>query len=363
MTSPFSCSAASSGLPTLFHISKPSSKWGPSSPGQELLCVSRRKFANLDLLRIRHFEKFDFRSDTHGTGLILGKYQTGNRAIWLVDFLYQPSQELSRVIRPAIATVQAKSPSRRSPLVYGGFSSPVLVRLVCCCCLGASWIDRRPVDSTSWYRYCPSKVAESEVAVGLFRLFFLASPGWLAWFSVAVWGPLGLIVVRWVVLASAAAQEKYQFGRRRRFVRAFLSSTLDRRKVPFGLHDLWPADIWQWTKRFCIRLSIFGVACFGIWAFLIDGVWLFSKIPWIDVEMEERGGSAVVPVYCSLRKNVRIGLFNPGLASSRLNSLAQQCMIEQIAWTIERSAEGLESSTSGGYGPFYPAKSFRAFSN
>ena len=47
-------------------------KVGPSSPGQELLCVSRRKFANLDLLR--------------------------NRAIWLVHFLYQPSQELSRVI-------------------------------------------------------------------------------------------------------------------------------------------------------------------------------------------------------------------------------------------------------------------------
>ena len=103
MTSPFSCSAASSGLPRLFHMSKPSSKWGPSSPGQELLCVSRRKFANLDLLRIRHFEKFDFRSDTHGTGLILGKYQTGNRAIWLVDFLYQPSQELSRVINIFIA--------------------------------------------------------------------------------------------------------------------------------------------------------------------------------------------------------------------------------------------------------------------
>ena len=70
-------------------MSKPSSNWGPSSPGQELLCVSRRKFANLDLLRIRHFEKFIFRSDTHGTG---------NRAIRLVDFLYQPSQELSRVI-------------------------------------------------------------------------------------------------------------------------------------------------------------------------------------------------------------------------------------------------------------------------
>ena len=98
MTSPFSCSAASSGLPRLFHMSKPSLKWGPSSPGQELLCVLRRKFANLDLLSIRHFEKFDFRSDTHGTGLILGKYQTGNCAIWLVDFLYQPSQELSRVI-------------------------------------------------------------------------------------------------------------------------------------------------------------------------------------------------------------------------------------------------------------------------
>ena len=48
--------------------SKPSSKWGPSSLGQELLRILRRKFANLDLLRIRHFEKFDFRSDTHGTG-------------------------------------------------------------------------------------------------------------------------------------------------------------------------------------------------------------------------------------------------------------------------------------------------------
>ena len=101
MTSPFSCSAASSGLLRLFHMSKPSSKWGPSSPGQELLCVSRRKFANLDLLRIRHFEKFDFRSDTHG--MILGKYQTSNRAISSVDFLYQPSQELSRVIRLLIA--------------------------------------------------------------------------------------------------------------------------------------------------------------------------------------------------------------------------------------------------------------------
>ena len=49
MTSPFSCSAASSGLPRLFQMSKLSSNWGPSSPGQELLCVSRRKFANLDL--------------------------------------------------------------------------------------------------------------------------------------------------------------------------------------------------------------------------------------------------------------------------------------------------------------------------
>ena len=94
------------GLPRLFHMSKPSSNWGPSSPGQELLCVSRRKFANLDLLRIRHFEKFDFRSDTHGTGLILGKYQTGNRAIRLVDFLYQPSQELSRVIIVLVYTTQ-----------------------------------------------------------------------------------------------------------------------------------------------------------------------------------------------------------------------------------------------------------------
>ena len=86
----------------IVYVSKPSSKWGPSSPGQKLLCVPRRKFANLDLLRIRHFEKFDFRSDTHGTGLIHGKYQTGNRAIWLVDFLYQPSQELSRVINQLI---------------------------------------------------------------------------------------------------------------------------------------------------------------------------------------------------------------------------------------------------------------------
>ena len=114
MTSPFSCSAASSGLPRLFHMSKPSSKWGPSSPGQELLCVSRRKFANLDLLRIRHFEKFDFRSDTHGTGLIHGKYQTGNRAIWLVDFLYQPSQELSRVIIGNTALVSCQWPNSLS---------------------------------------------------------------------------------------------------------------------------------------------------------------------------------------------------------------------------------------------------------
>ena len=123
MTSPFSCSAASSGLPRLFHMSKPSSKWGPSSPGQELLCVSRRKFANLDLLRIRHFEKFDFRSDTHGTGLILGKYQTGNRAIWLVDFLYQPSQELSRVITAANARSQPITPVWRTNFEMERFSS------------------------------------------------------------------------------------------------------------------------------------------------------------------------------------------------------------------------------------------------
>ena len=121
MTSPFSCSAASSGLPRLFHMSKPGSKWGPSSPGQELLCVSRRKFANLDLLRIRHFEKFDFRSDTHGTGLIHGKYQTGNRAIWLVDFLYQPSQELSRVINiwPSARSVRENIAQVHFLRVYG----------------------------------------------------------------------------------------------------------------------------------------------------------------------------------------------------------------------------------------------------
>ena len=50
---------------------------GPSSPGLKLLCVLRRKFASLDLLRIRHFEKLYFRSDTYGTGVIPGKYQTG----------------------------------------------------------------------------------------------------------------------------------------------------------------------------------------------------------------------------------------------------------------------------------------------
>ena len=84
MTSPFSCSAASSGLPRLFHVSKSSSKWGPSSPGQELLCVSRRKFANLDLLRIRHFQKFYFRSDTPGTGLITRKI-SGRQSRDLID--------------------------------------------------------------------------------------------------------------------------------------------------------------------------------------------------------------------------------------------------------------------------------------
>ena len=73
-------------------------KGGPLSPGLEFFCISRRKFANLDLLRIHHFEKFNFRSDTHRTGLILGKYQTGNHTIWLVDFPYQTSQKLSRVI-------------------------------------------------------------------------------------------------------------------------------------------------------------------------------------------------------------------------------------------------------------------------
>ena len=43
------------------------------------------------------FWKFSLRSHTE-PGLILWKFQTGNRAIWLVDFLYQPSQELSRAI-------------------------------------------------------------------------------------------------------------------------------------------------------------------------------------------------------------------------------------------------------------------------
>ena len=48
---------------------------------------SRRKF-----VRIRPNETFHFRSNTW-------KYETGNRASWLVEFLYQPSQELSDVIR------------------------------------------------------------------------------------------------------------------------------------------------------------------------------------------------------------------------------------------------------------------------
>ena len=47
------------------------------------------------------------RSDT------LGKYQTGNRAIWLVDFQYQPSQELSRVI------IKAYRPRGHKWLVVG----------------------------------------------------------------------------------------------------------------------------------------------------------------------------------------------------------------------------------------------------
>ena len=139
MTSPFSCSAASSGLPRLFHMSKPSLKWGPSSPGLEFLCVSRRKFANLDLLRIRHFEKFDFRSDTHGTGLILGKYQTGNLAIWLVDFLYQPSQ--SRVIkyynirRPVVIMPRFASLAKVSTITLRRrYNSHPLSRISCAAC-------------------------------------------------------------------------------------------------------------------------------------------------------------------------------------------------------------------------------------
>ena len=137
MTSPFSCSAASSGLPRLFHMSKPGSKWGPSSPGQELLCVSRRKFANLDLLRIRHFEKFDFRSDTHGTGLIHGKYQTGNRAIWLVDFLYQPSQELSRVINCLIATMYRNNNILWASMIWPSFKRCLYLERFCIMFQGA----------------------------------------------------------------------------------------------------------------------------------------------------------------------------------------------------------------------------------
>ena len=51
-------------------------------------------FAVCKPFRIRRFEKFNFRSDTEP----VLENQTGNRAIWLVDILYQPSQELSRVI-------------------------------------------------------------------------------------------------------------------------------------------------------------------------------------------------------------------------------------------------------------------------
>ena len=86
-------------FPDCFKCPNQAQSGGPSSPGLELLCVSRRKFANHDFLRIRHFEKFDFRSDVYGTGLILEKYHTGNSEIWFVDFLLQPSPGLSRVIK------------------------------------------------------------------------------------------------------------------------------------------------------------------------------------------------------------------------------------------------------------------------
>ena len=63
--SPFSCSAASSGLPRIcFKCSNQAHSGGLCLLEQNCFCFSRGKFASLYLLCIRHFENFNFRTDT-----------------------------------------------------------------------------------------------------------------------------------------------------------------------------------------------------------------------------------------------------------------------------------------------------------
>ena len=149
------------------------------------------------------------------------------------------SVEATQITGHVIATVQENYQIRGGRRWFvRAFLSPVLVRLVCCYCLRASWIDRPPVGSPG-IPAVQEKSPESEVPVGLCWLS-LANPAWFAWFAVAVCGPLGLIVVQWTVLASLLYKARHQFGRRHRLVRAFRLVTiiLGRRKLALRLHHL-----------------------------------------------------------------------------------------------------------------------------
>ena len=106
--------------------------------------------------------------------------------------------------------------------------------------LGCRVIGRR--DWWAWYRCCTSKVG---VTVGLCEhLPRRQSP--FAWFAVAVWRSLGLVVVRWAVLASLLQKQ---------------STNSD---VAFGLCELFPGvklqDLWlaktlEWGSQFRISGS------------------------------------------------------------------------------------------------------------
>ena len=174
-------------------------------------------------------------------------------------FLTQCLQVVSRPLRLQVVQfwqswhrycTSVKYQSRRSPLAMRDLLSPVLVHLVSCCCLAPSWISCRPVGR---HRYCTSKISESKVAVGLCGLF-LASPsspgllllfgGLLGWSSSS-----GQSWHRWCL--SEAPIRTFPLAR----CLVFPSSILGRRKVAFGLHDLWSTDIWEWTSHFASDLA------------------------------------------------------------------------------------------------------------
>ena len=135
----------------------------------------------------------------------------------------------------------------------------IFVEALCTCWLflvEATLIGRRVWQF--WYRHCTSKVPKLEVTTSLVRGF--------AWFAAAVRGPLGLIVVRWAVLASLLCKQ---------------STNSD---VAVGLCGRFPRQSWVGMWHLDCKICgqrifkngqfssyetkpIWRCACFGVWAF------------------------------------------------------------------------------------------------